>query len=36
MFASTRRRDTLDPKRVYLDFESDKPFRAPAEAGYAF
>lgn len=35
-FASTRRRDTLDPKRVYLDFESDAPFRAPSEAGYAF
>jgi dTDP-4-dehydrorhamnose reductase len=36
MFASTRRRDTLDPKRIYLDFESDKPFRAQAEVGYAF
>ena len=36
MFASTRRRDTLDPRRVYLDFESDKPFRAPADVGYAF
>ncbi len=35
-FASTRRRDTLDPKRVYLDFESDTPFRAPTEVGYAF
>jgi len=36
MFASTRRRDTLDPQRVYLDFESDKPFRAPAGTEYAF
>ena len=35
-FASTRRRDTLDPRRIYLDFESDTPFRAPSEAGYAF
>ena len=36
MFASTRRRDTFGPRRVYLDFESDEPFRAPAGAEYAF
>ena len=36
VFASTRRRDTLNSQRVFLDFESDEPFRAPAGADYAF
>jgi dTDP-4-dehydrorhamnose reductase len=35
-YASTRRRDTLDNNRVYLDFESTEPFRAPEGANYAF
>ena len=34
--ASTRRRDTLDGERVYLDFESETPFRAPPGIQYAF
>lgn len=34
--ASTRRRDTLDTRRVYLDFESDEPFRMPDGIDYAF
>lgn len=33
---STRRRDTLDARRVYLDFESVVPFRVPAGIDYAF
>lgn len=36
VFASTRRRDTLGPRRVFLDFESDEPFLAPAGVKYAF
>lgn len=36
VYASTRRKDTLDEGRVYLDFESDEPFRAPAGVDYAF
>ncbi|MGY3605913.1 MULTISPECIES: sugar nucleotide-binding protein [unclassified Bradyrhizobium] len=36
IFASTRRRDTVGNNRVYLDFESDKPFRAPKGVNYAF
>ena len=35
-FASTRRRDTLNEKRIYLEFESDEPFRVPGNVGYAF
>lgn len=35
-FASTRRRDTLGAKRIYLDFESGEPVRVPASIGYAF
>lgn len=35
-FASTRRRDTLDTRRVFLDFESNEPFRAPPGVDYAF
>jgi len=34
--ASTRRRDTLGDRRIYLDFESEAPFRVPAEIGYVF
>ena len=34
--ASTRRRDTLDTQRVYLDFESETPFRVPPGIQYAF
>ena len=36
VFASTRRRDTLNETRVYLDFESPDSFCAPAGANYAF
>jgi dTDP-4-dehydrorhamnose reductase len=36
VLASTRRRDTLDKRRVYLDFGSEAPFRAPAGVNYAF
>lgn len=36
VYASTRRKDTLDEGRVYLDFESDEPFRAPGGVDYAF
>jgi len=35
-YASTRRRDTVSDQRVYLDFESDEPFKAPPDVGYAF
>ena len=35
-FASTRRKDTLDARRVFLDFESDAPVRAPTGVEYAF
>lgn len=34
--ATTRRRETVGPDRVYLDFESDEPFQAPASIDYAF
>jgi dTDP-4-dehydrorhamnose reductase len=36
VFASTRRRDTLNSGRIYLDFESADSFRAPAGIEYAF
>lgn len=36
VLASTRRRDTVDEKRVYLDFESDELFRVPHGIDYAF
>jgi len=36
VLASTRRRDTVDARRIYLDFESEVPFRAPAGIEYAF
>ena len=35
-FASTRRRETLSPRRVYLDFESEAPFRPAEGIDYAF
>jgi dTDP-4-dehydrorhamnose reductase len=35
-YASTRRRDTVKDQRVFLDFESDAPFCAPAGVDYAF
>jgi dTDP-4-dehydrorhamnose reductase len=34
--ASTRRRDTLNARRVYLDFESETPFRVALGIQYAF
>ncbi len=34
--STTRRRDTLEPGRVYLDFQDPTPFRAPEGVGYAF
>jgi dTDP-4-dehydrorhamnose reductase len=36
VFASTRRRDTLTPERIFLDFESAQSFRVPAGIDYAF
>jgi dTDP-4-dehydrorhamnose reductase len=35
-YASTRRRDTVDDRRVFLDFESDELFKAPVGVDYAF
>lgn len=35
-YASTRRRDTVDNRRVLLDFESNDYFQAPAGVEYAF
>ena len=35
-YASTRRRNSVDDRRVYLDFESEGVFRAPKDVGYAF
>jgi len=35
-FASTRRKDTLGGRRVFLDFESDDRPQLPPEIGYAF
>ncbi|MBI1175205.1 MAG: sugar nucleotide-binding protein [Sideroxydans sp.] len=35
-YASTRRLETVDDQRVYLDFESDEPFQAPTDVDYAF
>lgn len=34
--ASTRRRDTLDAGRIYLDFEDEGSYRVPKDIGYAF
>ena len=36
VYTTTRRRDTVQGNRVYLDFESDAPFRAPSNVSYAF
>jgi dTDP-4-dehydrorhamnose reductase len=36
VLASTRRRDTLDAKRVHLDFESDESFRVPPGIDYVY
>jgi len=35
-YGTTRRRDTLGPDRVFLDFEAVEPFRAPADVSHAF
>jgi dTDP-4-dehydrorhamnose reductase len=35
-FATTRRSNTVDTRRVFLDFESDDPFRAPEGIQYAY
>lgn len=35
-YASTRRRETVDDRRVFLDFESDTPYIAPRDVGYAY
>ena len=35
-FASTRRKETLSPQRIYLDFNSLADFELPPEVGYAF
>ena len=35
-YSSTRRRDTVDTQRVYLDFESDEPFIVPVDVSYVF
>ena len=34
--ATTRRRNTLDPRRIFLDFESDEPFCVPDGTQCAF
>lgn len=36
VFATTRRSDTLNCQRVYLDFESETPFCVPSGIQYAF
>ena len=36
VWASTRRRVSLSDERVFLDFASPEPFRAPEGVGYAF
>lgn len=36
VLASTRRRDTVDEKRVHLDFESDEPFKVPPGIDYVY
>ena len=36
VYETTRRADTVGPSRVFLDFESEAPFLAPAEVQYAF
>jgi dTDP-4-dehydrorhamnose reductase len=34
--ASTRRRETVDANRVFLDFETPEAFRSPADVKYAY
>jgi dTDP-4-dehydrorhamnose reductase len=36
VYETTRRPDTIGPSRVFLDFESEAPFCAPAGVRYAF
>lgn len=36
VFASTRRRDTVGAGRIYIDFEDESSFRAPADSDYAY
>ncbi len=36
VYASTRRRDSLEDRRIFLDFESDEAFKAPQDVGYVF
>jgi len=36
VYASTRRLDTVDSRRVFLDFEKKEPFYAPAGVDYVF
>lgn len=36
VFASTRRREKVTTKRIYIDFEDETTFRAPPSAGYAY
>lgn len=35
-YSSTRRRDTVDTRRIYLDFESEDIFYPPASVDYVF
>jgi len=35
-YASTRRKETLNEHRVFLDFESDEPYLASDDVGYAY
>lgn len=35
-YGTTRRRDSVTHRRVFLDFESEEPFTAPPDVGYAF
>lgn len=36
VYETTRRKDTLGPQRIYLDFEAPTQFSAPSDASYAF
>ena len=36
VLASTRRKDTLGEKRIYLNLEEGKPFKVPREVSYVF
>lgn len=35
-YGTTRRKEQVGPSRLFLDFEAEEPFVAPADAGYAF